>query len=229
MRLLSIFATLLAAVCTTGCNIGICDSDVTVTNQDELNAARDCERIEGSLTIGPSDLEIIDALAGLRGIGGALRIIENSALKDLDGFIDMTVIEGPIEVTDNANLADISGIHQTTEVFGDVTITDNAVLHHLAGIIRVTDINGSFVLERNDNLDDLQGLRALENVTGDFIIRDNAILENLDGADALASVGTFTIADNPLLPVCHAERLADRVEIAEGEPDLSGNGTGRCD
>jgi len=86
-------------------------------------------------------------------------------------------------------------------------------------------INAGLIINMTD-LINLDGLSKLYFVGHHVIVESNPLLSDLHGLDGLTEIGgALTIVDNPKLPTCEAERLRDRIGIANihGGWSISGN------
>jgi hypothetical protein len=228
-RALVVAVALAGALTSAACGVD-CRSDVEVTDMDLLRSAANCGRIDGNLTIGPSDIEAIDTLSGLRGVGGDLRVVDNPLLKDFDGFIDLLAIGGSLEVRGNGALRDVGALTNLDEIPGGLLLDDNPELFVLAGLRSVSRIGGDVLLEGNDSLENLRGLEELATIDGALSIESNAILDDLSHLASLTAVGgPVTIKDNPTLPACSAQAVVDGLSETPDSVELSGNdGEGGC-
>jgi hypothetical protein len=118
-------------------------------------------------------------------------------MSDLRHFGGITCITGNLWM-ENSSLADLTGFETLVAVGGSVEIQNNLALTSVSG------------------LQNLKSARALA-------ITNNAALTSLAGLASLRSLTESPwIENNPLLPACWAERVAQQV----GQPCSCGDNTG---
>jgi hypothetical protein len=211
--------------------------DLTIADHPLL---ADIDGIEGLARAGEVYLARNDRLENLEGLSGLvaagwLKLVANPLLGDLEGLRNLRTLAPGILLREAPSVTSLAGLRNLTtarmvylydtgifslEGLGPVepgaglglTVDQNASLRSLAGLdpalkeLRMLQIDGNPVLE------DCRGLEALETV-GDLSIQHNSALSGLEGLEALTTVhDSITIAENPVLPSCQAERLAQRVD-----------------
>ncbi len=93
-------------------------------------------------------------------------------------------------------------------------------LEHL-NLASIASIGGKLELRANPST--TVSLPALEQV-GEFLVAENSALESLNVSVLTSVGGDLTIVDNPVLPTCEAQELAQRLGVAiVGRTMITGN------
>ena len=181
------------------CEPKVCDGDVTLTTQEEVNAFN-CSEVTGNLTIRGADITNLTPLASLTKVGGY------------------------INISGNANLSSLVGLENLTSVAGELYIDNNSRLSSLTGLENLNSVGGELYIANNSSLSSLAGLENLNSV-GYLMIRNNSSLSSLAGLKNLTSVAkSLTITNNVQLSQCCL--LLSVIEAAKGIVNISGNATG---
>ncbi|MCP4584005.1 MAG: hypothetical protein GY839_20530, partial [candidate division Zixibacteria bacterium] len=158
--------------------------------------------------------EIVDlrCFPNISRINGALHLIRNSSLENLDGLKNITEIEEDLMVRWNENLTSIDGLQNLVKVSGEVIISGSSALNNLDGLSgiqsigtdltifqnkivdlnglgKLTAIGGELHLEANNELTDMSGLSGLTSIGGNIIFCGNRLITNLDDLKNLTYIG----------------------------------------
>lgn len=218
-------------------DLGHLGADLTIKDHPLLTDIDAIQGLAQAREIYVARNDRLDNVEGLAGLFDArwLKLVSNPVLGDLEGLRNLRTLSPGIMLRDSRSVTSLAGLRNLTtarmvyvydtgisslEGLGPVgldgdlglTVDQNASLKSLAGLhpalteLRMLQIDG------NPALEDCRGLDALETV-GDLSIQNNGSLLGLEGLDALTTVrDSFTVAQNPVLPSCQAERLAARVD-----------------
>ena len=165
--------------------------------------------ITGSLLIVNTDLETLEGLEKLTGIGGSLEIRFNPSLRSLRGLDHLTsvgdsladtgqnallslpkpthVVEGLL-ITDNESLTSLAGLHNLAFVGGGLSFIFNSSLQSMQPLNHLRRIRGSVDFLSNYALSTLEGLHNLERIEGYLDIDDNQSLTTLNGLNGLVHI-----------------------------------------
>jgi hypothetical protein len=216
------------------CSDGSRSGATTVTSAEELAALEGCTVLHGSLYVWGSDATSLAPLAGLQTIEGTLSIQKNPGLVDLRGLERLTDLWGCLELRDNAALTSVDGVESLARIGTCLSIGTsdpkddephgNPVLGNLDGLASLGEVGLFVTIEYNRELGDLDGLSSLGVVGGDLRVRRNGALASVEGLLALERFegDHVTIAENPVLPNCQAQQLA---ETLGASADVHGNDT----
>lgn len=137
----------------------------------DLSRLRQLETITGDLVIGPTvGIETLD-LAGLRAVGGTVRIADNALLAGV--FLPLLERAGRIEIDHDASITTIS-------------------------LPRLAQVSGAVVIAENHQLE-LVDVSSLATVGDELAIVGNPRLAHVE-AHRLAHAGSLRIDDDPVLP-----------------------------
>jgi hypothetical protein len=191
-----------------------------------------CDRVL-TLYVEGEDINNLDGLSELTGIGSSLYIQNNANLISVTGLSALTSVRRNLWIQNNDSLTNLDGLSALTSVGELLAIFENDALKNINGLSALTVVGGSLVLRDNATLTDVDGLSALTKVAGSEMadqrflhIENNAALANLDGLSALTSVGLHgigwaivLISNNAALSQCTGiSRLVDRWDDAEPGP-----------
>lgn len=231
---------------------GVPTGDVALSSQAEVDTfftiCSDCTDLPGSLTISGADITDLTPLNGISSINGALVILNNPLLTNLDGLETLTTIPigaGDLAIVDNPLLANIQGLNGLTGPVGiNINIQNNPSLIDLQGLenvtgpgdddiiiinndllVDMTGLNGAvqaddIVINDNENFVNLNGLDLFES-TGDIIMRNNPSLLNLDGMPQLVQIFGLVLTDNVSLQ--NLNGLGDALYNAGAGMEVTGN------
>jgi hypothetical protein len=214
--------------------------------QTQLQSLRGLERLTelgGDLTLQENpNLESLEGLSGLSAISGTFLLGGNPRLASLSGLSNLrqagsfafgslplltnfaglarlTTLTRGMELFDLPALANLQGLESLTSVGGNVQLRELSGLSSLSGLNGLTRVDGVLTLQSLPLLRDLSGPGALSATNG-VEIYGNATLASLAGMAALSSVGSgqLVIRNNPQLPGCEAEALANQIGTQCGCP-----------
>lgn len=180
------------------------DSDPYFTNQLEQFCQSNCNKAQGI----DVDSNVITDLAPLVGLESIRALsIESDSIETLDGLQDLRRIEGTHE--------------------GGVQIMYSGELRSLDALSSLEYVEGPIRLQDVDGLTNLGGLESVE--TAYLLdINDLKNLESIDALESLDSLEFLMVKDNPELPTCQAEQLAERLELADEDVTIENNSFDDC-
>lgn len=158
----------------------VCEGDVTLTSQAEVDAFS-CNEIVGSLTISGDDITNVDALSSLRFLRAGLIVENNPNLQNLSGLSSLITVGGfqAIRIANNPSLIEINGFSALTEA-----------------------TPGGIVFEHNNSLTNISGFNALRTIGANVyavVISDNPSLVGIDGFTSADSISSILIKNNNAL------------------------------
>jgi subtilisin-like proprotein convertase family protein len=162
-----------------------------------LNTA--CDEIRGNVIIdGKADIQNLDGLANITGIGGSLDIRNNPALKNLDGLANLSSVVSGIVIYNNLNLQNIDGLRSLTAVEGRLYLGNLDSITNLDGLSKLSSVGGRLTIAGNDALRNIDGLLNLSTLGSvDIAGNQNPAFTNVDGLSSLtATEGTLQIVNN---------------------------------
>ncbi len=212
------------------CNDSICQGDVLLTTQAEVDAFCGCETIEGRLLIGllipngVSDITSIANLHQLKNIKGNFSVV-STQLTSLEGLDNLVQSDGGIGLVANSQLTALKGLNNLKSV-KNLTLLDNPVLEHLDDLESLVEVNGQLGVNTNNKLTSIKGLSKITSATVVNII-GNESLPNLEGLENIATITSSSI-QNGGLTVAGNSSLEDisslqGIKLVEGQFNLSGN------
>lgn len=171
LQLLSILSLLLFSKIFAQCPTG----NVTFSTQAEIIAFAsnypNCTEINGNLTIGTSNSNLITSLTPLN---------------------NLTRITGELRISNNNSLISLSGLQNITEV-GSLWIGyhfSNQLIS-LSGLEGLTVVNGNVTVGYNDGLTTLTGLDNLQTIGGYLWIIELPALTSISSLNNLTTIGSF--------------------------------------
>ncbi len=191
----------------------ICDGDVTLTSQAEVDAFN-CTKVTGNLTVTGADITRLFGLSSLREVYGDLKI-ENVNATSLEGLSLLDSIGGALLVMNNPSLNVILGL--SFSIREGIEIANNDNLHQISGFNTVKKL-GWLAVQNNPKLTSVFGFDSLEIMeilyAGPFgpagiAIVNNDALTIIPNFQMLKTVGSITITGN------------DQLASLEGFPDVS--------
>ena len=177
------------------CDTSICQGDVILRTQAEVDAFCGCEVIEGKLEIGDNRLLLdtlfnitsLEALNKIREIKGSL-IIGNTAVSNFEGLMSISKVNGAFVVVNNIYLEAYKGISNLVFVKGNFVLIECPVIENFTGLENLKYIGGQMSIDRNDNLKNFKGLSNLEDGLIYFNITHNSKLISFEGLEKLDSI-----------------------------------------
>jgi hypothetical protein len=177
--------------------------------------ASSCQRVLSIYARGPGDGFLasrdLSLLARVDEVPSAVSVFNMEYLKNVNGLDSVRHIGGGLRIQLNPELQNLEGLSSLESVaMGDSPQTD-------------------MYLYGNRKLETLDGLEALKEVGMALIIDDHANLQSIEALESLETVPYLSITDNPKLPTCQAEALAERLDLPDDKVEIRGNGTGSCE
>ena len=196
-----------------------------------LSALTSLQGLQGLQTVGGSllvqfngELEGLLGLGRLTSVGGELRIsLFNRRLRSLAGLEALTTVGGPVSIRSNAAFTSLEGLNNLTTA-GGLLVSTPAVVS-LNGLSSLSSIEGDLTIQQTRELTSLAGLGELASVAGDITIGrasesgctspecGNRALTDLALGNLSSLGGGLRIDDNPALPTCQTEALAERLGV----------------
>ncbi len=175
------------------CEKGTRETNCTIlTVEDVTGTCAGYSEITGMLHVAGTLATDLDGLECLERVGGAVNIQDNALLADVDGLRSLVTVGGAMNIDGNDALFDLDGFSSLRTVGGYLQIMDDPALSHIDGLSGLTAIGGDLLILSHDELADISGLSSLETLSGANLI----------------------ITQNPRLPTCQAQALADRLQAA---------------
>ncbi|WP_420379934.1 T9SS type A sorting domain-containing protein [Gilvibacter sp.] len=186
-------------------------SDIVLASQAEVDdfftLYPSCTALDVNLSIGDplveSDITDLSPLNGIISVNGAVEIVNNPLLENLDGLETLTTIPvgaGDLYISDNPMLNNIQGLSGLSGSVGrNIFIQNNPSLVNLVGLGNVSGPgDDDLILINNDLLVDLTGLEGMQ-FADDIVINENENFLNLNGFDNFESTGSIILRSNPNL------------------------------
>jgi hypothetical protein len=189
--------------------------DLTVANNPSLRSLDGLDHVSsfGVLTVrGNPNLKDVSALGSVGEITATLSFIENKALEDLEGLEDIETIGA--ENDTNSSVLRFEG---------------NDSLKNLNGLSGLKTIaNGETYIIGNPKLRRIGGLQDITEFPDGLTVSDNAELQDITSLYGTETIGkSLRIRDNPKLPNCQAQRIANNAMVANSTR-IGDNGSGEC-
>lgn len=193
------------------CDTTVCQGDVWLRTQAEVDAFCGCEVIEGFLRIGEesivttteSDISDLSNLSSIRRVRGFVQIFKTQ-LTNLKGLGGLKQVSS-LGIGANGQLTSLDGLRQLERVDLLLSFINNPKLQKLDGLERLNFIGQQIILIGNDQLNSIEILKNNTNTTLDRIqiLRNNSLL-NLEGLNNVTSIrtnkqGLLIIGDNAQL------------------------------
>jgi len=138
--------------------------------------------------------------------------LDYNGLASAEAIEGCTYIQGDLRI-DQTSTSHLDGLEYVTTVGGSVYVVDNDYLFDLDGLESLIEVEGDLVVLSNYSLTDLQGLEFLMDIGGDLYVEQNTNLRTILDLQKLRFLSgySYTVAQNPELPTCEAEQLAQRL------------------
>ena len=165
---------------------------------------RECDAIEGSLSLIAPDIEHVSGLESLKVVSGDLFISGTERLASLQGLAGLELIGGSLVVQATAGLRDLHGLETLRSIgrgseASALVISENTALTSIAALASA-DISGLYVtVSNNPALTRLAGLGGAVSLSH-VVIVENESLDSLDGLAAVTDLESLTLADNVAVP-----------------------------
>ena len=159
----------------------------TVETYEELDRYRgSCVVVAGRLTIGGNEIENLDALAGVVGVTGSLRLT-TSKLASTDGLNALEFVQGGLRISDSYHLRRIE-FGSLTTIAGDLIVERLPRLVGVNGFYSLDEVAGDVVMRRLDDLT-VARLPQWQYIGGSLRIENNELLDTVIEPDALFEIG----------------------------------------
>ncbi|WP_276372359.1 T9SS type A sorting domain-containing protein [Chryseolinea sp. H1M3-3] len=206
------------------CGQKVCEGDITLTSQAEVNAFN-CFEIVGRLIISGNDITNVDALSSLRSVRfGGLVIENNPNLQNLDGLSSLTDVGGfvAIRIANNPSLHEINGFSALVSAApGGIFIENNNSLTNIRGFNALNKIGSnvySVMIVDNPSLVGIDGFTSADTIGG-IVIKNNNALADINGFSNLTTVyGLVEVANNNSLASLKGFQKVTYVTTGSVEP-----------
>ncbi|MEM6317398.1 MAG: hypothetical protein AAF960_06990 [Bacteroidota bacterium] len=190
------------------CPDAVCNGNVYLKSQAEVDAFRGCEAIGGELIIGffftddKSDITSIANLSQLKRVQGRLAIANNPNLTDLRGLEQVENV-GSVALKNNTDLRNVDALENLTQIEFNLEIQNCPSLSNINGVRNLNFVQRINFF--NTAIESLQPLANLENTyLSGLSIRECNSLTSLDGLENLGQIdgqsfNPFYITSNALL------------------------------
>ena len=183
---------LIRAVTDNGEPPSVCDGDIALSTQAEVDAF-DCTEVGGTLSISDGfindDITDLSSLAGLESVGGDLEIQYNDLLTSLAGLESLTSVGGVLWFSGNDLLPSFAGLEGLVSIGDDFRVFTNAALTSFAGLESLSAIGDDLAVNDNAELVSFEGLEGLISIGDRVEIGGNGALRSLSGLESLTTVG----------------------------------------
>ena len=204
------------------CDTSVCQGDVILQTQAEVDAFCGCEVIEGDVLIGKpvgedirdipdTDINNLNSFKHTRIIKGSL-VIGKTQLVDLSNLENLEIIENSFVTAFNNQLESYLGLKKLKLVGGLVAMT-NPKLENFRGLDSLTKINSNIYINDNQALTSLEGFNQLK-TCGSIEITKCQLIKSLEGFNNLRKIERgFVVRENPNLlstqGIEHLEELGE--------------------
>ncbi|MEM1120781.1 MAG: hypothetical protein AAGJ18_10055, partial [Bacteroidota bacterium] len=154
------------------CDTLVCQSDVILRTQAEVDAFCGCTLIEGDLKIGETGSEDLP----------------DTDITNLNTLAKTKFIKGSLMVG-RVLLEDLSGLENLESIGTSLTVIFNPNLKNYTGLNSLATINDDFVSIYNPRLENFTGLNSLKTITDYIYIEGNQMLSSLNGLNNLSTIG----------------------------------------
>lgn len=199
--------------------VSVCNIQLQISSQAELDALDIGELVDGNLRISGDDITDLTNLRGLRKVNCSLSIYDCKNLISLDGLQELEVVNSVLGISGNDKLQDISALSNldTTEV---LQILVNPKLESLAGLESLRKVN-DLVIAGNPLIENLRPLKDLKDVYS-IKISSNSNLKRLYAFEGIETIGRVHFDGNKKL---ESFEEFHTLRTAEIEVTLRENGT----
>lgn len=180
------------------------------------------EDITNNLVIQGDTLTHVDALDGIRNVGGYVYITETPLLRNINGLSGLETVGECLYVYRNQRLEHLQGLKNLRSIGSTIHVEENDRLKHLEGLGGVSSID-TLNIWRNKSLVNLKGLGNLTEIHH-LSISSNRQLASLDGLNNVSAIESLLLNQNDSLDSLDGLNQVtsmDRLFIMENEA-LSG-------
>ncbi len=202
----------------------VCEGDITLSSQAEVDAFGPCTVWDGNITIEGTDITNLNSLSGLIEITGYLiiqncpqlgnldglneltstgshfAILSSQQLENVDAMTQLSFVGGDFVIIENSQLINVDGFSALTTIQGQIIVSDNAMLQNLNGLSAISYVGTSVEFYNNDQLTSISILTGQTEINGSLTIVGNDQLTHFNGLSNVESVqSTLVVIDNPSL------------------------------
>lgn len=153
-------------------------------------------RTVGFFNLLESDVDSLEALAGLESAGG-VQIASSHSLTDLRGLGGLRRLPHGLLLTDNARLASLQGVGGLDpDGLGTLSVRSHASLRSLDGLPALQRVEGDVTLFGLAALEDLDALDGLREIGGSLTLESLALTE-IRVLPAIESIGRLEVRNAP--------------------------------
>lgn len=180
-----------------------CDQPITLLSQAEVDAfaSNHCEVLQGTLTIGPTDvnedcdIHNLDSLISLTRVEGSIRIFNCDSLISISGLSNVETVTISINITDCDKLTNVDGLQGITEL-SRLNLNGNGSLENVDALTNLNFLSSDLGISQNKSLLNLDGLSGLEIIENALNITNNESLIQIDSLYNLKEVGWSILIKN---------------------------------
>lgn len=181
----------------------ICQGDLILESQAEVNAVPNCAIIDGLLWIrspngsqgASSDITDLSPLLGIQQVNGFITIENNDQLFNLHGLENIKSADG-VAVVFCENLNQVHAFSGLTGDMKAINILSNPSLLTVDGFEGITSLSIGINLTTNTSLQNLNGFSNITQIGGEVHIGGNTSLTSMQGLNKLTSIGGGFILEN---------------------------------
>lgn len=181
------------------CDTTICQGDVVLRTQAEVDAFCGCEVIEGDLIIGKrggdnqfADINSLSRLSNLQRVNGNINI-DNSTLNSVSELSNLTYIGGTLAFANNPNLTNLIGLEKVSFIGLRLVFSSNLNLLDVSALSGLKTINRGLLFS-GTGIKSISFLSSLE--TQELARIEITNCNNLTNLDGLENINVLN-NDNP--------------------------------
>jgi hypothetical protein len=185
-------------------------------------ATLECEVIEGSLLVSGGEVDSLMGLETIREITLTLQVTGATQLVDLEGLGGLEQVSNlSFESDDNLSSIALPALRST----GGLSVTSLSSAEFIE-LPLLQSVTGSVLVNGNEALTSIE-MDSLESI-GTLSVGSNPNLLTLNGLPSLSEAERLFIIENPKLPQCEVDAIAERTE-ALCSPCTDNDGGAMCD
>jgi hypothetical protein len=188
---------------------------ITFLNQQEIDNFQlnypGCSIIEGDVMIHGYNIDNLNGLGILTGIGGML-LIDSTQLTDLQGLNSLVSIGGSFQITRNNYLDHLNGLSSLTEINGELNVSFSGV-ENFSGMPQIASIGGLRIYFTGTQ--SLTGLEGLTSIHGGISIRNSFYLQSLASLENVQSINGSVVIQFTWLKSLHGLENIDPHSISD--------------
>lgn len=151
---------------------------ITFTTQDQIDNFQTnypgCAEIEGDVKIEGSNITNLNGLNVLTACNGEFNIEDCVYLTNLSGLDNLNSL-GALNIVFNSSLIDLQGLENLTSVVDDFLLYGNNALVDLTGLGSLSTIGGELSIKNNSSLISLSGLSNLDSASHLFVTGNTSL------------------------------------------------------